>query len=445
MTNKTHTFDDYFPHKQLDKVAGTPSTKSLQTVFRQLRRNARSVNSSLGGGQYGHLFLVLTEDDWNNLPDTVPVIEPTNPGPFELVGNRPNAATVVVQEKLHDEQKKNYEKFQALKRILKNQLVEAFDSIYLDPIRCTQTDMITMDLPEIMDFLKSSYGEMTVDEIEEETSAIKQFPFDPSVSIDILLNKVQTHSEICAIAGSPLSDKQVIDLAYYIINKTATYKQYLIDWNKLPAPKTWNDFKLHMRRAYSDLKKVKGLTIKESSLHTSDMVINELKNHQTELIHEVENRCNEKFVEMINYTANHQDTDIENQQSQENSFNVSNEISNLKMQLQFLTNQLQQFQQTLQTTNTKNVRFTKDTKPPVVQWPSYPTNKFNSNKPKQKKYCWTHGACAHTSAECKTPAQGHQPFATFRNRLNGNNAGCIMKNNGQAFKYLKQNNPNTQA
>ena len=371
-------------------------------------------------------------------------MEPVKPGPFRLIGNRQNTATVVLQEKQDDEQKKNYEKFQALKRILKNQLVEAFDSVYLDPIRCDQTDMITMDLPELMDFLKTSYGEMTVDEIEEETSTIKQFPFDPSVSIDILLNKVQTHSEICAIAGSPLSDKQVIDLAYFIINKTATYKQYLIDWNKLPIPKTWNDFKLHMRKVYSDLKKVKGLTVKESSLHTSDMVT-ELKNHQTELIHEVENRCNEKFVEMINYTASQQDTDIQQQHTQENSFNVSSEITNLKTQLQFLTSQLQQFQQTLQSTNTKNIRFTNETKSPNSQWAPQLNNKFNNNNNnKTKRYCWTHGACAHTSAECKTPAQGHQPFANFRNRLNGNNAGCDVRNKGQSFKFIKNNNNNNQ-
>ena len=119
MTSKSHTFDDYFPHKQLDKVVGAPTTKTLQTVFRQLRRNARSVISNLGEGQYGHLFLVLSPNDWQDLPNTAPIVEPVNPGPFGLIGNRKNTATVVLQEKQHDEQKKNYEKFQALKRILK--------------------------------------------------------------------------------------------------------------------------------------------------------------------------------------------------------------------------------------------------------------------------------------------------------------------------------------
>ena len=34
-------------------------------------------------------------------------------------------------------------------------------------------------------------------------------------------------------------------------------------------------------------------------------------------------------------------------------------------------------------------------------------------------YCWTHGACGHTSKECRTRADGHQTAATFQNRMGG--------------------------
>ena len=71
-----------------------------------------------------------------------------------------------------------------------------------------------------------------MDEIDEETTNIKQFPFDLTLSIDILLTKIQTHTEICNNASAPRSDKQVTDLTSLIINKIPTYKQYLIDWNQ---------------------------------------------------------------------------------------------------------------------------------------------------------------------------------------------------------------------
>ena len=171
--SSTYNFDEYFPHKQLTKIPGHPDTKSLQTLVKQLRRNARSVNTSLGGGQYGHLFLVLSDLEWNALPNTVPVVEPQDPGPFTLTGGRSTSATVALEKEQHAERKNRYKKFQALKRIIKNQLVEVFDPVFLDPIRCGVTDMITSDISTIITFLKSTYGELSVDEMEEEIVEIK--------------------------------------------------------------------------------------------------------------------------------------------------------------------------------------------------------------------------------------------------------------------------------
>ena len=44
------------------------------------------------------------------------------------------------------------------------------------------------------------------------------------------------------------------------------------------------------------------------------------------------------------------------------------------------------------------------------------------------EYCWTHGACTHTSANCRFPAVGHQTDATFRKRIGGSNRECKTKN-----------------
>ena len=35
------------------------------------------------------------------------------------------------------------------------------------------------------------------------------------------------------------------------------------------------------------------------------------------------------------------------------------------------------------------------------------------------KYCWTHGLCTHTSAECRNRAQGHKADTTLSNRMGG--------------------------
>ena len=49
----------YFEDKTLTKVTGLPTIDTILEVFRQLKQNAQSVPTTLGGGQFGYLFLVL--------------------------------------------------------------------------------------------------------------------------------------------------------------------------------------------------------------------------------------------------------------------------------------------------------------------------------------------------------------------------------------------------
>jgi hypothetical protein len=46
------------------------------------------------------------------------------------------------------------------------------------------------------------------------------------------------------------------------------------------------------------------------------------------------------------------------------------------------------------------------------------------NRSQTRLYCWSHGACAHTSPDCNRPTTGHQATATFSNMMNGSTNGC---------------------
>eukprot|EP00957_Ditylum_brightwellii_P186056 14165563-Ditylum_brightwellii.AAC.1 len=45
-------------------------------------------------------------------------------------------------------------------------------------------------------------------------------------------------------------------------------------------------------------------------------------------------------------------------------------------------------------------------------------------QPRTNRYCWTHGGCNHFGSSCCTPAQGHQPNATFQNKMGGSTTNC---------------------
>ena len=140
---------------------------------------------------------------------SLPVNPPQDPSEFTLKG-RPTAAEIAIWQKDHETAKRKYNKFQALHRILRNQLILAIEPCYLDdPICCNFTDMVTRPITEIMSFLQEAYGRMTVNQIEEATTEIKNFAYDPSKSINVLLTAIQEYSDLLKIAGAELKDKQI--------------------------------------------------------------------------------------------------------------------------------------------------------------------------------------------------------------------------------------------
>ena len=72
----------YFEHKDLDKIYGQPNIVSICKLFKQGKRNAQCVNTTLGGGQTGYLFLYIEPATFRTIPDTMAVIHPTDPGVF---------------------------------------------------------------------------------------------------------------------------------------------------------------------------------------------------------------------------------------------------------------------------------------------------------------------------------------------------------------------------
>ena len=61
MTSSTPDFrKTHFPHPDLDRVHGQPSIDQIVKIFRQLKQNAASVQTNLGGGQHGLMNDSLT-------------------------------------------------------------------------------------------------------------------------------------------------------------------------------------------------------------------------------------------------------------------------------------------------------------------------------------------------------------------------------------------------
>jgi hypothetical protein len=106
-TNQVHVL----PYEPLTKIKSDifPSALSICKLKKELYVNVRSIPSTLGGGIYGHLGLVMTPEAYATIdPPPGEVFElPGTPEPLDFPGNA-HAATVALLQAEHKTEVNTY-------------------------------------------------------------------------------------------------------------------------------------------------------------------------------------------------------------------------------------------------------------------------------------------------------------------------------------------------
>ncbi len=440
----------HFQYPTLDKLHGESTLDTLLHLFRQLKINAQSVPTQLGGGQLGYLALILTPAEYAAIPNTTPFIRPTDPGVFQYVPSQPAAAAAsmatrstrtstgspttqrtqsalsaipsstitidITQQKAHhDERRRRFSECQAVEQALRQQLVEAISSEYLEALRDPITQMILSPIPDIIAFLQESYGQITPQELADREDALKNLSYDPSKPVDLAFNKITQFKDLCELCKNQKTDTQLVQLAYLIFIRTRTFTEALRKWNKKPtAEKTYANIKTHMRQHYQDLKQVGALTIEDSSLHHQANLVQELARNQQapvqDLKHDLTEQIKTNMVDamlLLQQAPSLTDTDSSSSIATDsiNSMATNSTLTTILSSMKNLEQEIQRLKNSGPTSTTDTTNST-----------------INPRTGKTwRRYCWTCGCCPHSSRYCPIKAQGHQDDASFANRKGGSN------------------------
>lgn len=347
-----------FPHVVLSTVAtltSQPTYQSIQIAQRELNANAASVHSVEGGGLHGHLALTITAAAYLALTG-VQFDAPVLPPAVPVIPPGATAAQIAESNRQHTSQTKAFHRFHDLDKALLRQLLAAVPALYTDALSDPDYGFTHVTCLAMLTHLKTVYGKLSIAERDLNHQRMTA-PWHPPTPIETLFQQLTEGMRLSAAGDEPLVDSQVARMGYNIILRTGVFTDACRDWRlKNLAQQTFAEFKTHFRRMDQD--RLETVTSQSAGYHGA---ANNVQQHPPPATMTLP----EALAQLASYQA----------------------AANVAMH----------------------------PAPP----PSAPPAPIPPSAPKPKSYCWTHGACRHTSDTCNTKAPGHRDEATFTNKLGG--------------------------
>ena len=248
--------NQFFQYPKLTKIRGEPTTASLINLQNEVKTNAMTVHTTLGGGHHGHLGLVLSPAVYAAIPNTAAYTKPNHPGLLQIAPNATQFQIIQAQE-THQESFREFNECVAVERTLLQQIVAAIEPRYLQTLHDDDTrHRIELTIPEVFEYLFDAYGGVTIEELTTMRTRLEGLAFPPNEAVDSIFTEIDKYAKMCKLAHTPLSERQTCEYGYVYMLKLLKYKSTLKEWNKKAlADQTWVNFKKTFRDAHRSMKR----------------------------------------------------------------------------------------------------------------------------------------------------------------------------------------------
>jgi hypothetical protein len=425
MTSIPNITETYFQHKVLTKIVGIPTYANLKILQDELKANASSVSSVLGGGHYGHLGLVLAPAQYLLLPNSAPWVAPPAPGPF-LPPVGATGPQIAAAKEVWRASEKCFDLYHATSKALVSQVVDAVDPMHIRALVNRATGAYTTDLHLLLAHLFTSYGTVTPQEVEAQKTAITNMSYSIGTPVDVIFNAIDDLVDFAAHGRAPISPEQMEDLAYVVLSKERALQSDIRAWSKLPAvDKTWPLMVIYFRAAQTDLKNFPTAGDLYNANQANAAIMADLVAER--LLAALPPDADPSIpAELFPATAN--------------AALLTREAA-LATRESALIVQMGELMALMRTgsrsggannnTNNNNNRnnnggtnANRNNRSDSRRGGNR-ANSANVRTPLPRQYCWTHGYCAHGSGECNHQLPGHQVTAISTNMQGGSTANCF--------------------
>ena len=405
----------YFAFPNLTSINGEPDADTLIKLKNELKANASSVPSNLGGGHLGHLGLVLPPHTYAMISDT-PFVQPAHPGPLVIPPGTTGPMATVLREQ-HQESVRLFREVTGVEKALKQQIIKAIEQQWLLAITDRNSQSLTGTVAQILEFLFETYGYVSTTMLEKKADSFREFDYHPRQPVDLVFNTVEDLVDYADMANTPYSQGQIIGMAYSKFNKTGLLSIAVNEWNRKPnIQKTWIAFKEHFRQARKELKETSGSTIGSSRLNETANLVQQVVDGVQQVLLPTDTGP-DPTAEILQHVVNSASATTSTQQQ------LLQQIANLQQtvtQMQFQLN-----------TPGQIPFYDASGRGGAGRSGGYGRGRGNGRgggplryPRRYNLYCWSHGGCGHLGGRCRDKKDGHKDEATFENKMGGSTLNC---------------------
>ena len=135
--------NEKFPHPTVTPHVGVPTYRALANIHIQLNANAAAVESPLGNGQLGHLFLTIPPTEYLELSDNIPYVKPVRPAVHPAYPANATEKQIMAIDRIHKNDKQLWARLNATDSALSQQLLTAVEPLYYKALPTRRPDTPT--------------------------------------------------------------------------------------------------------------------------------------------------------------------------------------------------------------------------------------------------------------------------------------------------------------
>jgi hypothetical protein len=251
------------------KIHGQPTSHDLTNLKKEIISILANIPTTLGGGNHGHVGVIMDQVDYNTMTTGIDFVNPVNPGIYPA-GLALNAAagTRAREEAIHKELIAQFETFEGVKLGTKDLILEAVDNEYLSEIEHDTLGFLNQTPRQMIEHLLTRGGALDFADTKDLLSE-RDGEWNVTENPQIYFNRVEKAIKGLIRNGinSDLNERR--DIALFQLKATGEFDPAVREWEAKPAAdKTWANIKTFISAEYAKENKQNKLSAKHFKVNT---------------------------------------------------------------------------------------------------------------------------------------------------------------------------------